>query len=102
MEVVKMTTSSAANNENVVKVMTFPFLCIDRSWIGLDAQKSLHNDVKGHTAHAILSWPNPEPWQMGHIFNFVMNNKIKYAHSHNHHKRNGQAENTETHIVHER
>ena len=31
-----------------------------------------HKTIERHTAHTIVSWPNPKPWQMGHTSDLMM------------------------------
>ena len=60
-----------------------------------------YKNIERHTAHAIVSLPNPKQWQMAHTSNFY-DNKIKYTYSHNHLRRNVWAEYTRPQVMHER
>ena len=65
-------------NGKVVRVTALIFTgdveaCLQRlQWIsGLSSWRPFgfsdwHKNIKRHTAHAIVSWPNPKQWQMGH------------------------------------
>ena len=54
---------------------------------GNKSHAETHKNIERHTAHTIVSWINPKQWQIVNT-----SDKIKHAYSHNHHKRNGQAE----------
>ena len=50
---------------------------------------SYHKNLEGHTAHTIVSWPNPKQRVIVHTSDLMMiDNKTKYIYSLNHHKGN--------------
>ena len=60
-----------------------------------------NKNIERHTACTIVWWSNTSTMANGSHFPFDDNHKIKYI-FHNHHKRNGYAEYTQPHILHER
>ena len=60
-----------------------------------------NKNIERHTARTIVWWYNTLTMANGSHFRFDDNHKIKYMYFHNHHKKNGYAEYTQPHILHE-
>ena len=56
-----------------------------------------HKNIEKHTAHTIVSWPNPKQWKLDHTCDLMMIIR-QSVYSLNHHKENGWTENTKPHI----
>ena len=42
------------------------------TWISLTTVCTLIKNIDRHTAHSIVSWPNPKQWQMDHTSDLMM------------------------------
>ena len=57
-----------------------------------------NKNIERHTAHIIVSWPNPKQWIIVHTSDLMMIIR-QSVYSLDHYRRNGQTENTQPHIL---
>ena len=82
-------TESVSNKNNLRKVWTIIKQVINRKKSLKSYDRFMYNkNIVRHTAHTIVSWPNPKQWLMIHTSDLMMIIR-QSTHSHDHHRRNG-------------